>query len=154
MLIKQVPFLRHFLSCIYHGSSNLHDTLDTTDLEHSMGSGWGSIGVSWVLGPIPIPNLQHGEDLVGRLGGVSGETSNDQSLLSVLSEIQSSRGYQKVTYGLIVYLRKREGEGEGERERERERERGIIGKSMQKIITGIALVKLHTFSSFELSQEA
>ena len=127
MLIKQVPFLRHFLSCIYHGSSNLHDTLDTTYLEHSMGSGRGSIGISRVLGSIPIPDLQHGEDLIGRLGGVSRETSNDQSLLSVLSEIQRSRGYKKVAYGLIVYLRER-----GERERERERERSIIGELKQK----------------------
>jgi hypothetical protein len=79
-----------------------------------------------VLGPIPVPDLQHGEDLVGRLGGVSGETRNDQSLLAVLSEVKRSGCYKEVTDSLIVYLRgRREIERERERkERVRERERG------------------------------
>ena len=46
-----------------HGLSDL-DCASThynnTDLEHSMGSRRGSIGVSRVLGPIPVPDLQHG----------------------------------------------------------------------------------------------
>ena len=65
-----------------------------------------------MLGPILVPDLQHGEDLVGRLGGVSGETGNDQSLLTVLSEVKRGGGYKEITDCLIVYLR---GRGEGEK---------------------------------------
>ena len=85
-----------------------------------------------MLGPILVPDLQHGEDLVGRLGGVSGETGNDQSLLAVLSEVKGSRGYKEVTDCLIVYLRGRERRGEGGRERERERNETVQAYTLSK----------------------
>ena len=81
-----------------------------------------------MLGPILVPDLQHGEDLVGRLGGVSGETGNDQSLLTVLSEVKRGGGYKEITDCLIIYLRgERRWRGEGGK-RERERGRGGGGK--------------------------
>ena len=61
-----------FLSCtLYIQHLSVLYCREKTHLEYGMGSGRGGIGISWMLGPILIPNLEHIQDLVGCFRSVS-----------------------------------------------------------------------------------
>ena len=69
-----------------------------------MGTGRGGVGISRVLCPIPVPDLQQVEQLVCGVRLVSAKSANHQLVLAVVTEMEVARGHQQVSDGFIVHL--------------------------------------------------